>query len=61
MTEKRPLRRRIFAAIAVMAGLALLALELINVQGTTSGERWFWFVVGVLLVGLGIVELKSPR
>lgn len=61
MNEKRTARRKVFAAIAVAAGIALLALELANPpRGTTTGERWFWFIVGALLVGLGVAELRSP-
>ena len=36
----------------------MLALEFLRPHGST-GERWFWIFVGVLLVTLGIAELRS--
>ena len=59
--DKRPPRKTFFAAIAVVAGLALVGLELARPGGTSAGERWFWLVVGVLLVALGLAELMSGR
>ena len=58
-------RRRVFAALAALSGVALLAFELLKPPpGTTSAERWFWLVVGVLLIGLATAELmrgSEPR
>ena len=59
LNEKRPARRRAFAAVAVIAGLGLIALELIRPQAATAGERWFWLIVGVLLVGLGLAGVTD--
>jgi hypothetical protein len=57
-SNKRPVRRRLFAALAVISGVVLVAFELLKPPpGTTGAERWFWLVVGVLLVGLGTAEL----
>ena len=51
-------RRRVFAALAALSGVALLAFELFKPPpGTTSAERWFWLAVGVLLIGLAMAEL----
>ena len=59
---KRPVRRKVFAAIALIAGLAMLGLELVRPPlGTTAVEAWFWRVVGVLLVTLAVAELTSGR
>ena len=61
MIEKRAKRRTLFAVIGVVAGLVLLFLEVARPpEGTTTEERWFWFVIGALLVGLGVAELMSP-
>ena len=57
--KRRP-RRKIFAALAVASGLALIVLEIIRAPDTTAAERWFWWVVGLLLVGLGVAELRLP-
>ena len=54
-------RRRVFAALAALSGAALLAFELRkSPAGTTVGERWFWLVVGVAVLGMGIAELMRP-
>ena len=61
MIEHRPRRRKtLFATIAVVAGIVLVGLELVRPpEGTSTGERWFWLVVGVGLVGLGLAELTG--
>ena len=65
MNEPQPSRRgKLFATLAVAAGLALVALEIINAGKSSTGERWFWFAVGALLVGLGVsqwMSLRGPR
>ena len=55
--EKRPAKRKAFAAIAVIAGAALVVLELLRPGATSAGERWFWLIVGLALVGLGVMGL----
>ena len=58
--EKRgPRGRKVMAAVAVVAGGALLAFEVSRFGVGGSGERWFWLAVGVLVVVLGAVELLS--
>ena len=61
-SQKRPARRRrLFAALAALSGAVLIAFELLRPPtGTSSAERWFWLVVGVLLIGLGTAELMRP-
>lgn len=59
--QRRAARRRVLAAIAVVMGMVLLGFELMQPAGTGTVERWFWFAVGVLLIGLGLAELRSPR
>jgi hypothetical protein len=57
---KRPVRRKVFAAVGLVAGLAMLGLEVLRPpEGTTSVEWWFWRVVAVLLVVLAVAELTS--
>ena len=59
LEEKRPAKRKAFALIAMIAGLGLIALELLRPQAATTGERWFWLIVGVLLVGLGLAGVMD--
>jgi hypothetical protein len=59
MTDKRPLRRKIFAGIGVLAGLVLLGFEIARPLSATALERGFWLLVGVLLIALGLAELMS--
>lgn len=57
LKEKRP--RKAFALIAVIAGVALLALEVLRPSSSPMAERWFWIVVGILLVGLGVAGVME--
>ena len=59
MIEKPRPRKTVFAAICLVAGLLLIGSELAGRQGATAGERWFWAVVGVLLIVLGAAELAG--
>jgi hypothetical protein len=56
MEPKRPIRRRVFAAFAILSGVVLLVFELPK-PAETPAERWFWLAVGVLVVVLGVAEL----
>ena len=57
--DKRRGRRKTFAAIGVIAGVALIVLEVLRPQATSAGERWFWLIVGALLIGMGVTEFTS--
>lgn len=59
--KERPRRRTLFTVVPTVAGVVLLALELARPAGPATGERWFWLAVGVLLITLGIAELRSRR
>jgi hypothetical protein len=59
MTEKPRPRKTAFAVIAVLAGLLLVGFELAGASGTSTGERWFWGIVGGLLIVLGSAELAG--
>ena len=61
MSGKKAFRRKLFAGLAVVAGVALLAFEFARPEvSVTRGERWFWVVVGAALVVLGAMELAGP-
>lgn len=60
LPTKRPFRKKLFAGLAVAAGVVLLAFETTR-PAETSTERWFWIAVAVGLIGLGVAELVSPR
>jgi hypothetical protein len=53
-------RRRVFAAIGLIAGVALLVLEVVRPLSSSSGERWFWLFVGVMLIGVSVAQLREP-
>jgi len=44
------------AAIAIVAGLTLLVFELRVLWRGGGGEAWFWMVVAVLLVAVGVAQ-----
>ena len=52
--------RKLLAVFGVIAGLALIVLELIQPLSSTMVERIFWLAVGVLLVGIGVAQLRTP-
>lgn len=62
MSRKRSVRRKLFAALAVVAGLVLLAFEFGGERAAsgTQVERWFWALVALGLIGLGVAELLAP-
>ena len=59
MIEKPRPRKTLFAVICVVAGLLLVASEVVGRPGATSTERWFWAAIGVLLIVLGLAELAG--
>ena len=62
MQAKRPFRKKLFAGLAVAAGVVLLAFEVARPAATSSSaaEQWFWLVVALALIGVGAAELTSP-
>jgi hypothetical protein len=58
---RKPVKsRKSFAVVGMIAGLALIVLELIQPLGSTTTERVFWIAVGVLLAGVGVAQLRTP-
>ena len=52
--------RKAGGALAVLAGLLLIVLERSEaIGGQQAGVAWFWIVVAVLLIMLGIAELAD--
>lgn len=51
LQRKRP--KRAYSLVGVLAGIALLAFE-ISKWSTSSPEKWFWALVAVLMIALGI-------
>jgi hypothetical protein len=60
MPTKPAKRRKVLAVFGVIAGVALIVLELIQPLGVTMAERVFWLLVGALLVGVGVAQLRTP-
>ena len=56
----RPFRKKLFAGLAVAAGVVLLAFESTR-PADTPIERWFWIAVAMGLIGLGVAEMMSSR
>jgi len=57
--------RKLGGALAVLAGVALVVLERSEaLGGAGQGAAWFWIIVALLLVSLGLAELLdvgAPR
>jgi hypothetical protein len=51
--------RKVFSAIALMTGVALVAFEIGRFSASGPVERWFWLLVGVLVAGLGAFNFLS--
>jgi hypothetical protein len=52
---------RVFAVLGIVAGGALVGFELQRFGLSGPPEVWFWIVVGVLLIALGLAEfLTTP-
>ena len=50
-----------FAVAAVVAGAAVLALEIpLLLAGKASPDAWFWVIIAGLLLLLGLVDLLAP-
>ena len=60
MPTKPAKSRKLFSAIGVIAGLALIVLEVVQPLSASGIERTFWLTVGVLLVGVGVAQLRTP-
>jgi hypothetical protein len=60
MPTKPAKRRKVLAVFGVIAGVALIVLELIQPLGVAMAERVFWLLVGALLVGVGVAQLRTP-
>ncbi len=54
LRRKRP--KRAYSLVATLGGVALLAFE-INKWSTSSPEKWFWVLVAVLMIVLGVVGI----
>ena len=57
MAESKRQPGRVFAALAVVGGVALAIFELRLLWQGAGGEAWFWLVVAVLMIGLGVFGL----
>jgi len=49
------------AVLAVVAGLAVLAIEAARLASGTSTEIWIWGPIGLLALVLGVWELVAGR
>jgi hypothetical protein len=52
--------KKAFAAIAVVGGVALCVFEIRALARGGNPGAWFWLIVAVLMVVLGVLELVAP-
>ena len=55
----KPTRRKMFAGLALAAGIGLIYFETVHRPDTSSGESAFWLVIAALLILFALVELFS--
>jgi hypothetical protein len=53
-------KRKIWSALALLAGAALLAFELRRAHGVNA-DNVFWVLIGGLLVVLSVIDLVQRR
>lgn len=60
MTHKKRIPRKLLAALAVAAGVALAFFEL---RPALAGnpEAWFWVVVAALVIAFGLAEALAKQ
>ena len=59
MSQDKPKRRIFKGIVPVAAGLLLLCIDLFKSNSGGALERGFWLTVALLLIGLGVAELKG--
>jgi hypothetical protein len=59
MKRKSPFTLAV-AVIAVLAGLALIVVEVVQLIAGRGSGAWFWVPIGVLAVVFGVYELLAP-
>jgi hypothetical protein len=52
----KPQSRRIFSAVALVAGLSLVFFELRRALAAGQVESWFWLAVGAAVILLAAAE-----
>jgi hypothetical protein len=57
MAEQQRRPGRLFPALAVVGGVALAAFEVRLLWDGAGGQAWFWLVVAVLMIALGVFGL----
>jgi hypothetical protein len=57
---KSPRPRRLFASLAVLAGVFLLTSEIPGFASGASASAVLWVVVAALLIVLGMLQLLFP-
>jgi hypothetical protein len=51
--------RKIFALVATLAGVVLLAFEVRTLLRDSGDASWFWLAVALLLTALGVTDLVA--
>jgi len=56
-----PLLTKVVAALAIVAGLGVLFIEVQRFRSGASVEIWLWGAIALLAVGFGVWELVEGR
>lgn len=57
MEKKKP--KRLYSAVAMLGGVVLLMFE-ISRWSVSSPEKWFWAMIAVLMIVLGLAGVLLP-
>lgn len=58
--NKKPRNKKLYAALGVIAGIALAAFEL-KPALAGSGEDIFWLLIAALLIAFGLAEALAKQ
>lgn len=57
----KPILVKVMAAVGVLAGLGVLAIEIQRFREGRSIEIWLWGLIGLFAALLGLWELFGPK
>jgi hypothetical protein len=59
----RPILKKGYTHLAILVGFLLLYVEVRRLRTHSVWEEWFWLLVAVFIIALGLAELlfKTPK